>query len=267
MIPILISSAFNLDIYKTNTCSSFKNRLPRLTDALQPTTHRNRGFPTYSIAMTDFWYPSKVLNVSERGNEITLVHIDKDDVIVKVSVQAKFYPTVQSLVDSVNLALKPHTRKHISFLNSDVTERTFMVFKKSSKFIVSLGRDLALILGFKADTPYFASVNEEFKIKSDFQSSVQGNLDHMLIYCDAIEQSYMANELTNIFAMISRKYDLERRSLHVPFENPVWHKLENGANIESIQFTITDMSGQPFAFYDGVTTVGIQIKRDESNEN
>ena len=63
MIPIFISSAYNLDIFETNTCTSFKNRLPRLADVLQPTGRRNRGIATYSIAMTDFWYPSMVLNV------------------------------------------------------------------------------------------------------------------------------------------------------------------------------------------------------------
>ena len=209
MISVYISSAYNSDIFKTNTCASFKNRLPRLEDVVQPTDRRNRGITSYSISMTDLWYPSMVMNVSETGNEITLVCIDKDEDIVKVSIQAKFYLTVQSLVDSINSELKSCLRNHISFSCDDLTQRTFMIFKKSSKYTVSLGRDITLILGFQAHTPYFASPDNEFKIKSIFQSSVQGNLDHMLIYCDAIEQSYMANELSNIFTMISRDYSLE----------------------------------------------------------
>ena len=87
MISVFISSAYNSDIFKTNTCASFKNRLPRLEDVVQPTDRRNGVITSYSISMTDLWYPSMVLNVSETGNEITLVHIDKDDVIVKVSIQ------------------------------------------------------------------------------------------------------------------------------------------------------------------------------------
>ena len=88
-------------------------------------------------------------------------------------------------------------------------------------------------------------------------------MDHMLIYCDPFKQSYMSNELSNIFTMISREYSLERNTIHVSFKNPVWHKVDNGANVESIQFTFTDLGGNPIAFYDGTTIIALQIRPDD----
>ena len=125
-----------------------------------------------------------------------------------------------------------------------------MDFKKTSKYSVSLGTDIAQILGFHAHTPYYATPDTGLKLKPSFQSSAQGNLDHMLIYCDAIEQSYMSNELSNIFIMISQEY-----TIHASFKNHVWHKVDNGANAESIQFIFTDLGGNPIAFYDGTTII------------
>ena len=90
MISVFISSAYNSDIFKTNTCASFKNRLPRLEDAVQPTDRRNRAITSYSISMTDLWYPSMVMNVSETGNEITLVRIDKDETLLKFQYKQNF---------------------------------------------------------------------------------------------------------------------------------------------------------------------------------
>ena len=63
--------------------------------------------------------------------------------------------------------------------------------------------------------------------------------------------------------MISREYSLERNTIHVSFKNPVWHKVDNGANVESIQFTFTDLGGNPIAFYDGTTIIALQIRLDE----
>ena len=124
-----------------------------------------------------------------------------------------------------------------------------MVFKKTSKYSVSLGRDIAQILGFHAHTPYYATLYDGLKLKSTFQSSAQGNLDHMLIYCDAIEQSYMSNKLSNIFTIIYQEYSLERNTIHVSFKNPVWHKVDNGA--------------KPIAFYDSSTIIALQIRLDD----
>ena len=47
-----------------------------------------------------------IFNVSQKGNGISFVHIDDDDDIVNMSIQAKFYPTIQSLVESINADLK-----------------------------------------------------------------------------------------------------------------------------------------------------------------
>ena len=189
------------------------------------------------------------------------------------------YRTVPEVFEAMNKALARDDETvanwyDIQMSYNKVTKRTVVGTKKKTKDPITdkpitnrrsirLTGDLATVLGFNVG----GIIKSDRTTTSPYAATPMGGLINIHVYCDAIEQSYMANELTNIFAMISRKYDLERSSLHVPFENPVWHKLENGANIESIQFTITDMSGQPFAFYDGVTTVGIQIKRDDSNEN
>jgi len=114
-----------------------------------------------------------ILNVSEKGNEISFVRIDDDDDdIVNVSIQAIFYPTVQSLVDSINAEFKSFSRCNVSFTCSDITQRSFMVFKKTSKYSVSLGRDIAQILGFHAHTPHYAT--PEDGLKSIFSSGQFG---------------------------------------------------------------------------------------------
>ena len=87
MISFFISSAYNTNIFKTNTCASFKNRLPRLEDTLPSKDRRNNVNKSYSISITDLYYPSMIFNVSEKGNGISFVHIDDDNDIVNVSIQ------------------------------------------------------------------------------------------------------------------------------------------------------------------------------------
>ena len=62
--------------------------------------------------------------------------------------------------------------------------------------------------------------------------------------------------------MLSREYSLTRNSIHVSFDNPVWHKIENGANVDSIQINLTDLRGESIPFYDGTTIIALQIKAE-----
>ena len=102
-----------------------------------------------------------------------------------------------------------------------------MDFEKNAKYTVSLGSDIAHILGFHEHIPYFLSFGT-LKVRSLFQSSAHGNKGKMLIYCDIIEQSYMSDKFFNILCMLSREYSSTKNLIHVSFPNPVWHKIKNG---------------------------------------
>ena len=77
MINCYISFSYNTDIFKNNTCYSFRNRLPKLSDAIA-LTESNRS---YSIALKDICYPSQIFNVSAKGISIDFLHTELNETL------------------------------------------------------------------------------------------------------------------------------------------------------------------------------------------
>ena len=104
MISCYVSSSYDTDIFNTNTCASFKNRLPKLEDVFLSMDPRKNTHQSYSKTITDLYYPSMIFNVSSKDNDISFVHLDKDD-ILNMTIQPKFYPIVNSVVEAINASL------------------------------------------------------------------------------------------------------------------------------------------------------------------
>ena len=96
-----------------------------------------------------------IFNISGKGNENQFIYKEEDELLT-VSIQPRFYPTVDAVVEAIDAQLRTNFQcGHVNFSFNKILQRCFMNFKKNSKYAVSLGSDIAHILGFLKDTPYF----------------------------------------------------------------------------------------------------------------